>query len=164
MTLTQIGIIHTPFTSAAGTPIQPSAAAGAIGTVEVFDAYAAGLLDLEGFDRIWLLYWFDRTSAPKLRVVPYKDDREHGLFATRAPCRPTPIGMSAVRLVSIEGTTIRIADADMLDGTPLVDIKPYVPSFDVYPVSRCGWIDRASDNTIADDRFEQNRNRTGKKP
>ncbi len=161
MTVTQIGIIRTPFTNTAGTPVQPSASEGASGTVEVFDEYEAGLLDLEGFDRIWLLYWFDRTCAPKLTVVPYKDDREHGLFATRAPCRPNPIGISSVRLLGIEGTTLRVADVDMLDGTPLLDIKPYVPAFDVYPVARCGWLDKGSDTAVADDRFEQRKKRGG---
>jgi len=155
MNIQPIGIIHTPFMASDGTPIQPSVAKGAEGTVQVFDDYAKGLMDIEGFDRIWLLFWFDRSSEAKLTVIPYKDDRKHGLFATRAPCRPNPIGLSSVRLLGVEGTILHVAGVDMLDGTPLLDIKPYVPSFDVYDTVRCGWLDTASDTTKADSRFEK---------
>lgn len=153
MELKQIGTIHTPFAEPAGVPIQPRYAAGSEGTVEVFEPFVEGLRDLSGFERIWLVYWFHRAPPARLVVHPFKDDADHGLFATRAPCRPNPIGMSAVRLLSIEGGTLRIGDVDILDGTPLVDIKPYVPEFDHYDVQRIGWMARAGDRTTADDRF-----------
>ena len=154
MELVPIGVIHSPFTEARGTPIQAAFADGAEGTVEVSEAFAEGLKDLDGFERIWLVYWFDRAGEARLRVRPFLDDRERGLFATRAPCRPNPIGMSAVRLLRVEGRTLYVADIDVLDGTPLVDIKPYAPRFDCYDVSRCGWLDRAGrSRTVADDRF-----------
>jgi tRNA-Thr(GGU) m(6)t(6)A37 methyltransferase TsaA len=150
-----IGVIHTPHREQAGTPIQPGCAQGARGTVSIFEPYAEALADLAGFERIWLLYYFNRSKTWKSRVIPYRDTVERGLFATRAPTRPNPIGLSAVRLMSVEGNTLHIQDLDMLDGTPLLDIKPYVPAFDAYPQSRAGWLDAsASDQRIADDRFE----------
>lgn len=153
--LDPIGIIRSPFTQAAGTPIQASMAEGATGTVEILPAFAAGLKDLDGFDRIWLLYWFDRAVAPKLIVTPYLDDQPHGVFATRAPARPNAIGMSAVRLLRIDGCTLHIADVDILDGTPLLDVKPYVPQFDHLPAERTGWLQRAGNRRgTADRRFE----------
>jgi tRNA (adenine37-N6)-methyltransferase len=154
MHISPIGIIHTPFTSSAGTPIQPSLAEDVEGTVELNSEYREGLRDLEGFDRIWLVYWFDRVCDARLTVVPFSDEHPHGLFATRAPCRPNPIGISSVRLLSIESLTLRVAGVDMLDGTPLLDIKPYIPSFDVYSALRCGWFDHASKVSRADGRFE----------
>ena len=154
MNIEPIGVIHSPFHRAAGTPIQPSLAEGVEGTVEVFDPFAAGLKDLEGFERIWLVYWFDRASAARLVVKPYMDNMERGLFATRAPCRPNPIGLSSVRLLAVEGCRLRIADVDVLDGTPLVDLKPYVPRFDCFPVRRVGWLETAKESGgLADDRF-----------
>jgi len=153
--LKPIGIVHSPFQQSAGTPIQASMAQGTAGTVEVFPAFAAGLKDLEGFDRIWLLYWFDRAAAPRLIVTPYLDDQPHGVFATRAPARPNPIGISAVRLLRVEGCTLHVADVDILDGTPLLDIKPYAPRFDHLPAERTGWLQQASNRPrTADQRFE----------
>jgi tRNA-Thr(GGU) m(6)t(6)A37 methyltransferase TsaA len=151
-----IGIIHTPHRERSVTPIQPAFAQGALGTVTVFDPYVEALGDLGGFERIWLLFDFDRAKDWSSRVVPYRDVVERGLFATRAPARPNPIGMSVVRLVSIEGNTLHVQDVDMLDGTPLLDIKPYVPAFDAYPDSRAGWLDATtSERRIADERFER---------
>jgi tRNA-Thr(GGU) m(6)t(6)A37 methyltransferase TsaA len=141
LTITPIGVIHSPFREQQGTPIQPYSAVGTQGTVEIHPSYASGLADLGGFERIWLIYWFDRACAAKLSVLPYRDTREHGLFATRVPSRINPIGMSAVRLVGIEGTTLQVAEIDILDGTPLLDIKPYVPDYDAYPGARAGWVD-----------------------
>jgi tRNA-Thr(GGU) m(6)t(6)A37 methyltransferase TsaA len=156
MTLTQIGTIHSPFAQATGTPIQPSRAKGAEGYIELNPIWVEGLKDLEGFDRIWLVYWFDRAADVKLTVIPYRDTVAHGLFSTRAPARPNPIGLSNVRLLGIEGTRLRIADVDVLDNTPLLDIKPYVPQYDNYTVERLGWIDRVPDRpVVADDRFEK---------
>ena len=153
--LNPIGVIHSPFKQATGTPIQASMAQGATGTVEVLPAFAEGLKDLDGFDRIWLLYWFDRAAVPKLVVTPYLDPQPHGVFATRAPARPNPIGMSAVRLLQIDGCQLHVADVDILDGTPLLDIKPYAPRFDHLPAERTGWLQRVSNHRqTADRRFE----------
>jgi tRNA (adenine37-N6)-methyltransferase len=149
-----IGRIHTPFTEAAGTPIQPAYAEGALGRVCVDPSLAPALDDLEGFERIWLVYLMDRVGAFQPRVTPYRDTREHGLFATRSPCRPNPIGLSVVRLVRREGHVLHVADVDILDDTPLLDLKPYVPAFDAHPISRAGWFDACGeDRRVADDRF-----------
>ena len=118
--------------------------------------FVAGLEDLAGFDRIWLIYWFHRAAPAKMSVVPYRDTVERGLFATRAPARPNALGLSCVRLLSIEGNVLQIAEVDILDDTPLLDLKPYVPQYDNYPVQRCGWVDTVPDKpVVADDRFER---------
>ena len=138
-----IGVIHTPFREPQGTPIQPQAARGIRGWVEVFPEYEAGLLDLDGFSHIVLIYHFHLSSRAGLTVRPYMDDRERGVFATRAPARPNPIGISVVRLLGVEGRILRVADVDILDGTPLLDIKPYVPQFGDAPLDpkiRIGWL------------------------
>ena len=154
ITLRPIGIINTPFQEAAGTPIQGVYAQGKSGLVTLDDAYAAALDDIEGFDRLWLIYLMDRAGMFKPRVIPYRDTREHGLFATRSPNRPNAIGLSVVRLTKREGCILHVADVDMLDGTPLLDIKPYVPEFDAHPGSRAGWFDApGTDRREADDRF-----------
>jgi tRNA (adenine37-N6)-methyltransferase len=162
--LSSIGIIHTPFKGCEGAPIQPATANGAEGTVEIFEEFAPALKDLAGFDRIWLVYWFHLTRGLQLRVTPFLDNTKRGLFATRAPCRPNPIGVSNVRLLTVEGTRLRIADVDMLDGTPLLDIKPYVPRFDCFPVVRCGWLDAATVKCgAADGRFASHKPRSKEK-
>ncbi len=156
MELRPIGIIHTPFVGPAGTPIQPVYAPGTEGTVEVFAPFVDGLADVEGFERIWLLYWCDRSAAPKMRVIPYRDTQERGLFATRAPARPNPIGLSCVALKSIDGNILHVAEVDILNDTPLLDIKPYVTAFDCFPAVRSGWLsDPQSERTIADGRFHR---------
>jgi tRNA (adenine37-N6)-methyltransferase len=158
--LTAIGVIRSPFTEPAGTPIQPRFAEAAEGIVEVFPEYAEGLHDLDGFERIWLLYWFDRAPPPRLHIVPFRDEIEHGLFATRAPCRPNPIGLSCVRLLNVKGNLLTIGGVDILNGTPLLDLKPYVPQFDAFMPSRAGWLEEFSGGrTRADDRFGMNSNR-----
>ncbi len=149
-----IGTIRSPLIEPAGAPIQPVYAEGLVGTVEVFEPYAEGLADLAGFERIWVLYWCHLASAPSMRVIPYRDNLERGLFATRAPARPNPIGLSCVRLLAVEGRRLRVADLDILDHSPLLDIKPYVPEFDSFPESRAGWLSRpAVQRKRADDRF-----------
>jgi tRNA-Thr(GGU) m(6)t(6)A37 methyltransferase TsaA len=154
--LRPIGRIGTPFQQAAGTPIQSAVAEGAEGTIELFPEFAPGLKDIEGFDRLWLLYCFDRASEPQLLVRPYLDTEEHGIFATRSPARPNALGMSVVRLLERQGHRLRIADVDMLDGTPLLDIKPYVPAFDHFSVTRVGWYqNKSAAGAVADDRFER---------
>jgi tRNA-Thr(GGU) m(6)t(6)A37 methyltransferase TsaA len=154
MEMKPIGIIHSPFKKPDGMPIQPVFADGAEGIVEVLPQFADGLKDLQGFERIWLIYWFDRVSETKLIVKPFRDDSERGLFSTRAPCRPNRIGMSPVRLVRIAGNILYVADIDVLDGTPLLDIKPYIPEFDCFGDSKCGWMQNLRNkNSPADDRF-----------
>jgi tRNA-Thr(GGU) m(6)t(6)A37 methyltransferase TsaA len=149
-----IGVICTPFPRAQGTPIQSAVAGEAEGRVEVYPEFAEGLKDLDGFDRIWLLYWFDRAVAARLLVTPYLDEAERGVFATRAPCRPNPIGMSSVRLERVDGNVLLVRGVDMLDGTPLLDIKPYAPRFDHFEAGRCGWLDTAGTGRgRADERF-----------
>ncbi len=135
-----IGVIHTPFKTPRGTPIQSSAAGDVEGTVEVFPEYAAGLTDLDGFSHIILIYHFHLSKEPHLNVKPYMDDRIHGVFATRSPSRPNPIGISVVRLVGIEHGTLHVSGIDIVDSTPLLDIKPYVPEFDVHGCERIGWL------------------------
>lgn len=157
-----IGRIHSPFKRCTGTPVQPSLAQGAGGSIEVFDEFAAGLKDLAGFDRLWLLFWFHRAKPARMSVTPHLDSRARGLFATRAPSRPNPIGLSSVRLLKVEGAILRVADLDILDGTPLLDIKPCVPRFDYLQAPRCGWLDAITTSTcVADDRFERRQNEKG---
>lgn len=147
--------MHSPFLSPAGAPIQPYCAGpDAVGRVEVFEEYAAGLEDLDGFERIWVLSWFHRAGAARLRVIPYLDSEERGVFATRAPARPNPIGISAVRLLRREGRWLHVAELDLVDGTPVLDLKPYATAFDSYPGSRQGWLEnRGAGGGPADDRF-----------
>jgi len=153
-----IGVIHTPWTAPAGAPIQPSAARSARGWVDLDPRYAGGLKDLEGFERVWLVYVFHRCGPVRLSVRPFLDEAERGVFATRAPCWPNPIGISSVRLLGIEGARLEVCEADMLDGTPLLDIKPYVPQFDHYPVERVGWLaGKSPRGQAADDRFGEGR-------
>ena len=137
-----IGIIHSPYKSPKGSPIQPSAAEGIEGHIEVFPEFVEGIEDLAGFSHIFLIYHFHLSKKFSLKVKPFLDDTRRGLFATRAPSRPNPIGISVVRLVEIHESTLRIQNLDVVDGTPLLDIKPYVPEFDVYPVEKIGWIER----------------------
>jgi len=136
-----IGIIYSPHKDPKGTPIQPTAAVGMQGQVNIFPEYTQGLQDLNGFSHIILLYHFDRVREMKLKVKPFLDDVQRGIFATRAPVRPNPIGLSIVRLVSIKGNRLMIEDIDILDSTPLLDIKPYVDKFDVRASEKQGWLD-----------------------
>jgi tRNA-Thr(GGU) m(6)t(6)A37 methyltransferase TsaA len=152
-----IGIIHTPFTTPEGTPIQPAYATDVYGTVEVFEEYQAGLKDLDGFSHIILIYHFHRSQGFSLRLVPFMDTQSRGVFATRAPKRPNPIGLSVVALDSIEDGVLRVQNVDILDGTPLLDIKPYVPEFDSYTAVRTGWLEKvrkADAPRRSDDRFK----------
>jgi tRNA (adenine37-N6)-methyltransferase len=138
-TMQAIGVIHSPFTEPAHTPIQPSRSQ-ATGQVEIYPAYRDGLADLDGFSHVFLIYGLHRSAAHyALRVIPFLDDQARGLFATRHPCRPNPIGLSVVQLVAVHDGRLDIVGVDMLDGTPLFDIKPYVPEFDVRTEVRTGW-------------------------
>ena len=138
-----IGVIHSPFKEPKGTPIQPAGAKGIDGMVEVFPEYAEGLEDIEGFSHIILIYHFHLSKKSSLRVKPYMDNEPHGVFAMRGPSRPNPIGISAVRLVRVEENILHIQDVDIVDGTPLLDIKPYVPEFDIREVEKTGWLEKA---------------------
>jgi tRNA-Thr(GGU) m(6)t(6)A37 methyltransferase TsaA len=154
--LKPIGVIHSPFTETKSMPIQPVSENSAAGRIEVFPEFAAGLKDLEGFSHILLLYHFHRSQAWSLLVTPFLDTEPRGLFATRAPNRPNPIGLSIVRLVRIEGSNLHVENIDVLDGTPLLDIKPHVPDFDCAPGARIGWLEKATAELrkkVADDRF-----------
>ena len=143
-----IGIIHTPFTELAGMPIQPAGAAGVEGTVEVFAEFREGLQDLDGFSHIILLYHLHRSKGFTMRVIPFLDTRLRGVFATRAPKRPNPIGLSVVRLQRVADSVLYVENVDILDGTPLIDIKPYVPEFDEQAQVRTGWLAEAQ-GTVA---------------
>jgi len=141
ITYKPIGIIHSPFKKPQGTPIQPKAAKGVKGTVEIFPEYEEGLRDIEGFSHVILIYHFHLAKPAKLLVKPFMDENLHGIFATRAPNRPNPIGISVVKLIKRIGCKIQIENVDILDGTPLLDIKPYVPDFDIYDTHRIGWLE-----------------------
>ena len=152
-----IGIIHSPFKRLEGMPIQPSAAEGITGHVIVKEEYVEGLSDLDGFSHIYLLYHLHLVRSFKLKVVPFLDTQERGLFATRAPKRPNPIGLSVVKLTAIESNILRIENVDIVDGTPLLDIKPYVPEMNDVKDFRCGWLSNLRDefsSKKSDKRFQ----------
>jgi tRNA-Thr(GGU) m(6)t(6)A37 methyltransferase TsaA len=156
ITLRSIGIIRTPFTQREGTPIQPPGGRDVRGTIELNPEFVEGLADLEGFSHIILLYHFHQAAETSLKVVPFLDAEPRGIFATRAPNRPNPLGLSVVRLEKIEGNKLTISDVDILDGTPLLDIKPYIPDFDSRGTYRLGWIEGKSNQATskkADNRF-----------
>ena len=137
-----IGVIHSPFKEPKGTPIQPAAAKGINGIVEIFPEYAEGLRDIEGFSHIILLYHFHLSKGSTLIAKPYMDNETHGVFAMRGSNRPNPIGISIVCLAKVEGNMLHIRDVDIVDGTPLLDVKPYVPEFDIREVERIGWLEK----------------------
>jgi len=144
ITMHPIGVIHSPFTEKDQTPIQ-SVRSRAIGLVEVFPEFAAGLKDIENLSHIHLLYVFHESSGYALHVKPFLDDHEHGIFATRYPYRPNPIGLSTVRLLFCQENALTIEGVDVLDGTPLLDIKPYLPDFDLRTEEvRVGWYETRS--------------------
>jgi tRNA (adenine37-N6)-methyltransferase len=139
MVFVAIGTIHSPYTDPAGMPIQPLSGAGVRGSITLDPVFQAGLSDLAGFSRIILIYAFHRSRGYSLSVTPFLDTIPHGIFATRAPRRPNAIGLSIVRLVQVNDNELIIEDVDVLDGTPLLDIKPYVPAFDCFPDEKAGW-------------------------
>jgi len=138
-----IGVVHSPFGERVDAPRQPVVAAQVEGTVELFAGrgYEDALCDLAAWDHIWLVVWFDRNRGFRSKVTPPRGDKKRGLFATRSPYRPNPIGLSAVQLLSVEGLTLRVRGLDLLDGTPILDIKPYVPYTDSIPTANHGWLD-----------------------
>lgn len=135
-----IGVIHSPFKEPEGTPIQPAGGKGINATVEVFPEYAEGLKDVEGFSHIILIYHFHLVKGSSLKAKPFMDDNLRGIFAIRGSRRPNPIGISIVKLVGIDHNILHIQDVDIVDGTPLLDIKPYVPEFDLREVEKVGWL------------------------
>jgi tRNA-Thr(GGU) m(6)t(6)A37 methyltransferase TsaA len=137
-----IGIIHSPFKEPKGTPIQPAYSKGTKGTVEVFPEYAEGLQDIKGFSHIILLYHFHLSKTVSLLCKPFMDDTLHGIFSIRGPSRPNPIGISTVRLIRIKNNILQVQDLDIVDGTPLLDIKPYVPEFTKAELIRIGWLEK----------------------
>ncbi len=141
-----IGIIHSPFIDLQDTPIQ-SAYSDAQGSIEIYPQFEEGLQDIEDLSHLILLYVLDRAEPYSLRVKPFLDDRSHGLFATRYPARPNPIGLSVVELIKRRDNILEIGGVDVLDGTPLIDIKPYVPDFDIRTNVRTGWYATRSKRT-----------------
>jgi tRNA-Thr(GGU) m(6)t(6)A37 methyltransferase TsaA len=138
-----IGIIHSVLREKDSTPIQ-GCFSTAMGFIKLFPEYKEGLKDLDGFSHLFLIYHFHEARTPKLRIRPFLDRQERGIFATRHHDRPNPLGLSIVELLSIEDTILHVRGVDMLDGTPLLDIKPYVSRFDIRDPVRCGWFDRAN--------------------
>ena len=151
-----IGIIHSPFKNINGVPIQSAGAQGIKGSIEIAPEYSEGLEGIEGFSYIILLYHFHLARGFSLKVKPFLSESTYGVFATRAPKRPNPIGISIVKLIQVKGTTLEIEDVDIVDNTPLLDIKPYVPQFDVRDAQKIGWLtERIADvkQKKADNRF-----------
>ena len=161
-TFSAIGTIHTPFTRLEGMPIQPSGARDVKGTINLEPKYEEGLRDLDGFSHIILLYHFHQSKGYQLTVKPFLDTVERGLFSTRAPRRPNPIGLSIVELERIDSLTLHVRGIDVLDGTPLLDIKPWVPTFDVRDKVRTGWLDKKQEDSLSmksDHRFVEGRSK-----
>ncbi len=156
MEFSPIGTIETPFKQREGMPIQPSGAKGIKGRIHIAPAYEQGLADIDGFSHLILLYHFHQSTGFDLMVTPFLDTTPRGVFATRAPRRPNPIGLSIVRLIARKGNVLEIKDIDVLDNTPLIDIKPYVPGFDIKKVTASGWLERSQKNARnmkSDNRF-----------
>jgi tRNA-Thr(GGU) m(6)t(6)A37 methyltransferase TsaA len=141
-----IGIIHSPYQQIEGMPIQPWGAIGVAGSVEIKHEYVNGLKDIDGFSHIILIYHFHVSKGYLLEIIPFLDDHPKGVFATRAPKRPNPIGLSIVKLIKVEDNILHIEDVDILDNTPLLDIKPYVSEFDALDQTEAGWYSKAKYN------------------
>ncbi len=140
VSFTIIGTVRSPWKTAEGMPVQPTGAKGIPGRIDIFEEFRPGLIDLAGFSRIILIYQFHESNGYDLRIVPFLDTRPHGVFATRAPKRPSQIGLSVVRLLGVDESGIEIEDIDILDGTPVLDIKPYIPDIDSFPDEKTGWL------------------------
>jgi tRNA-Thr(GGU) m(6)t(6)A37 methyltransferase TsaA len=156
-----IGVVHSPFKAPQDVPIQAAAAEGVNGSVEVAREYEEGLRDVEGFSHLILVYHCHLAQSYSLLVKPFLDDGLHGVFATRAPSRPNPVGVSIVRLTKREKNVLHIQDVDIIDGTPLLDIKPFVPVFDQREAERIGWLTGKIDKMHSsrdDGRFAKNSN------
>lgn len=157
--LESIGTIHTEFNEIEGMPIQPTGAKGIPGTIEIKEEYVDGLKDLDGFSHVHLIYLLHKVEGYMLEVKPFMDNNTHGVFATRSPKRPNRIGMSVVKVKKVEGNTVYIENVDILNGTPLLDIKPYVPQLyeDTIDELRIGWFEdnhKKAKSQKSDDRFK----------
>ncbi|SDH75538.1 tRNA (N6-threonylcarbamoyladenosine(37)-N6)-methyltransferase TrmO [Propionivibrio dicarboxylicus] len=144
---TPIGFIHSEHICAERTPIQPVFARECEGRIEILPEFAEGLLDLDGFSHVHLIYYLDRAERPRLKVRPFLQDVERGIFATRYPARPNAIGLSVVELLRIEGCILHFRGSDILDGSPLLDIKPFTARFDHIQSTRNGWYDEVDAET-----------------
>lgn len=153
-----IGIIHTPFTSVENMPIQPFASENVRGYIDIFPEFIEGLNDLDGFSHITLIYHFHLNSTFRLKVKPFMDNTERGVFACRAPKRPNAVGISTVKLLGIQDNILKIEQVDMLDGTPLMDIKPFFEKFDNRFNTKSGWLEKSitdtPENLRSDKRFK----------
>lgn len=158
ITINPIGIIHTPHTNIKDMPIQPIAAVGIKGYIELLPEYVPGLKDLEGFSHITLIYRFHKINGFDLEVVPFMDTEKRGIFSCKAPKRPNAIGISTVKLIDIDNNIIHIEQVDMLDGTPLIDIKPFYPRYDNRENVKIGWLEKNKDLPLeqlrSDERFK----------
>jgi tRNA (adenine37-N6)-methyltransferase len=153
-----IGVIHTPHIDVKNMPIQPIAAEGIKGYIEVFPEFVAGLKDIEGFSHLTLFYHFHKINGYELVVTPFMDTEKRGIFATKAPKRPNAIGLSTVKLIAVDGNILHIEQVDMLDGTPLIDIKPFYPRYDNRENVEIGWLEKNKDLPLeklrSDERFK----------
>jgi len=157
ITFKPIGIIHSPHKTIEGIPIQPAGAKGIKGEIEIYKEFEGGLKDLDGFSHIYLLYYFHKSKDYSLQVKPFLDDETHGVFATRAPKRPNGIGLSVLKIIEVKNNIIYVENVDILDGTPVLDIKPYSSKFDAVENERNGWLEKNLDKSVnkkSDDRFK----------
>jgi tRNA (adenine37-N6)-methyltransferase len=153
---TPIGIIHTSFNRLEQMPIQPTSDASGSGILEIFSEFTDALRDLDGFSHIYLIYHFHKVRQSQLMVTPFLDSKPHGIFATRAPSRPNPLGLSLVKLTRIDKNLVYVEGVDVLNDTPLLDIKPYVPEFEPIDDVRIGWLEQVKEKIRSqgsDDRF-----------
>ncbi len=144
-----IGKVHSPYAEPQGAPIQVAGGKGVEGTIEIYPEFVAGLDSVEGFSHLFVIYHFHLAAKAELTVRPFLDDQRRGVFATRAPCRPNAIGLSVVRLVRVEGNLLHVEDLDIVDLTPVLDIKPYVPAFDAHRTERVGWLEGKAEEAAA---------------
>ncbi len=148
ITYSPIGVIHSPFIELSEMPIQPTSESSAPGYLEIYPEHAEGLKDVEGFSHIYLIYHLHEVSSAKLLVTPFLDTDERGIFATRAPRRPNPIGLSLVKLIRVEASRVYVDQVDVLDGTPLLDLKPFIPAFEGRENIRTGWLETSGQKVI----------------
>jgi tRNA-Thr(GGU) m(6)t(6)A37 methyltransferase TsaA len=156
ITFKPIGVVHSPFKELKNMPIQPTGCKGVEGEIEIFPEFSPGLQDLDGFSHIFVIYFLHKVQGWKSKVIPFLDTQERGIFSTRSPVRPNPIGLSVLEIKAVNGNRIMVNNTDILDGTPVLDIKPFVPQFDQPENTRIGWLTgnviRVKDKK-SDDRF-----------
>lgn len=157
LVLKPLGIIHSPFKTVENMPIQPLAGREYEAQIEIYSEFLEGLADLEGFSHIYIIFHLNKVENYRLKVVPFLDTVERGVFSTRSPARPNPLGLSLVELISVNGNILDIRGVDMLDGSPVIDIKPYVPDFDRHNKVRRGWLEgktESAEKKFSDSRFK----------